>query len=343
MSREACNSSKQAASSDVSLPAGVYVGCMYHEYIDVMSASGYTLPPQAFIGNGPPYMVGRLSYIFGLTGPCVSTDTACSSSLVATHLAARAIVHNEVHAATAGGINAMLLPQTTAGISQLQALSTVGRCRCLLPAQQKFPQSSWKISFKLSSTRLDIVLEFGYGHLSQNFASPKRMMFFAMQASLYWESCDVQGISLQKAAFTTFCTWVAFLPTKSISHTWPSPFRYLLALWDQETSSFQSPCSSGSKKILISGCAVDIFVGFLAHKGNYNQLYSFSSTQIHQGSRAAPFHREIHNEPVMLICMTWLPNLISSVPLQILWSLRGWVWQEWRLCSDCASGVQWRQ
>lgn len=102
---------------------------MYHEYIDYMSGCGHTLPPQALIGNGPPYMVGRLSYTFGLTGPCVSTDTACSSSLVAAHLAARAIVHTEVHAAVAGGINAMLLPQTTAGISQLQALSTVGRCR----------------------------------------------------------------------------------------------------------------------------------------------------------------------------------------------------------------------
>ena len=67
--------------------AGVYVGCMYHEYIDVMVQSGAQPPSQAFIGNGPPYLVGRLSYGFGWTGPCISTDTACSSSLVATHLA----------------------------------------------------------------------------------------------------------------------------------------------------------------------------------------------------------------------------------------------------------------
>ena len=67
--------------------AGVYVGCMYHEYIDVMVQNGVQPPSQAFVGNGPPYLVGRLSYGFGWTGPCVSTDTACSSSLVAAHLA----------------------------------------------------------------------------------------------------------------------------------------------------------------------------------------------------------------------------------------------------------------
>ncbi len=67
--------------------AGVYVGCSYQDYTDVVVAVSAKLPPQAVVGAGASFMVGRLSYTFGLTGPCVSTDTACSSSLVATHLA----------------------------------------------------------------------------------------------------------------------------------------------------------------------------------------------------------------------------------------------------------------
>ena len=93
---------------------------MYHEYIDVQVQAGSTLPPQAFIGSGPPYMVGRLSYIFDLNGPCISTDTACSSSLVASHLAHRALSNGEVHAGLVGGSNIMLIYATTAGICQLQ-------------------------------------------------------------------------------------------------------------------------------------------------------------------------------------------------------------------------------
>lgn len=100
--------------------AGVYVGCMYHEYIDYIFERGGKVASQTFVGNGPPYMAGRLSFTFGLTGPCVSTDTACSSSLVATHLGARAILGNEASAALAGGSNVMLLGQTSAGICQLQ-------------------------------------------------------------------------------------------------------------------------------------------------------------------------------------------------------------------------------
>jgi acyl transferase domain-containing protein len=47
---------------------GVYVGCMNHEWLNVMVAHGTKLVPRAFVGNGAAYMVGRLSYTFGLTG-----------------------------------------------------------------------------------------------------------------------------------------------------------------------------------------------------------------------------------------------------------------------------------
>lgn len=71
----------------------------------------------------------RLSYLFGLMGPCISTDTACSSSLVAAHLAHRGLLAGEATHAVAAGVNLALSPTTTVAICQLQALSVVGRCR----------------------------------------------------------------------------------------------------------------------------------------------------------------------------------------------------------------------
>ncbi len=69
---------------------GIYVGCMYQEYTQLQFNLGLKVGPSVATGNGLSYMVGRLSYAFGLTGPSVSTDTACSSSLVAVHLAHKA-------------------------------------------------------------------------------------------------------------------------------------------------------------------------------------------------------------------------------------------------------------
>lgn len=108
---------------------GVFVGCMYHEYTGVISAMNKRLPPQAITGNGLPYMAGRISFTFGLTGPCISTDTACSSSLISTHLGHVAISRGECMSSVIAGSNIMLRPDTTAAICQLNALSPDGRCK----------------------------------------------------------------------------------------------------------------------------------------------------------------------------------------------------------------------
>jgi acyl transferase domain-containing protein len=70
---------------------GVYVGCMYQEYTQLQYNLGYKISPGIATGNGISYLVGRVSYTFGLNGPCISTDTACSSSLVAVHMANKVI------------------------------------------------------------------------------------------------------------------------------------------------------------------------------------------------------------------------------------------------------------
>ena len=108
----------------------------------------------AITGHGLSFLAGRVSFTFGLQGPCVATDTACSSSLVAMHLSAQ--VHTRPHlgmqakrtrgsaketsslhlqglrgmeagAAIAAGVNIMLAAQTTARICLLQVL---GACLC---------------------------------------------------------------------------------------------------------------------------------------------------------------------------------------------------------------------
>lgn len=82
-------------------------------------------------GHGLSFLVGRVSYTFQLSGPCISTDTACSSSLVAAHLGRGAVQRGEAVAAMAAGVNVMLTPTTTNRICLLGALSVVGRCQTL--------------------------------------------------------------------------------------------------------------------------------------------------------------------------------------------------------------------
>lgn len=57
---------------------------------------------------------GRISYVFGLSGPCMAIDTACSSGLVAIANAHNALMLGAVPAALAGGVNLLLSPTTHA-------------------------------------------------------------------------------------------------------------------------------------------------------------------------------------------------------------------------------------
>ena len=78
------------------------------------------ITPNVSTGNGMDFLIGRVSYTFGLQGPCICTHTACSSSLVATHLADAGLARGDCTTSLAAGVFMVLLAGTMAGICQLQ-------------------------------------------------------------------------------------------------------------------------------------------------------------------------------------------------------------------------------
>ncbi|MFP3963034.1 beta-ketoacyl synthase N-terminal-like domain-containing protein [Actinomadura fulvescens] len=74
-------------------------------------------------------VAGRVSYFLGARGPCMSVDTACSSSLVALHLAVNALRGEECELALCGGVGVIHHPYSSVLLSDMQALSSDGRCK----------------------------------------------------------------------------------------------------------------------------------------------------------------------------------------------------------------------
>ena len=74
---------------------------------------------------------GRLSFVLGLQGACVSVDTACSSALVAMHGGVHAVRGGESSAALATAVSLKLVPHGTLGAASAGMLSADGRCKTL--------------------------------------------------------------------------------------------------------------------------------------------------------------------------------------------------------------------
>ncbi len=110
---------------------GVYVGITANDYAQLYLKFGDLDRIDAYVSTGNPFNFapGRLSYILGLHGPSMAVDTACSSSLVTVHLACQSLRVGECQLALAGGVNLILLPETTVTLSKARMLATDGRCK----------------------------------------------------------------------------------------------------------------------------------------------------------------------------------------------------------------------
>lgn len=54
-----------------------YVGVMHMEFLQYCADLGVPVGPNLTTGNGMDFLIGRVSYSFGLTGPCVRCAVVC--------------------------------------------------------------------------------------------------------------------------------------------------------------------------------------------------------------------------------------------------------------------------
>ncbi|MGW4738146.1 type I polyketide synthase [Nocardia xishanensis] len=107
---------------------GVYVGASWHDYETLRTRRGIAATQHSLVGTALDVIASRLSYVLGLTGPSMVVETGCSSALVALDLAVRAIRTGDIESAIVGGVNLILTPDISIGLTHFGALSDAGRC-----------------------------------------------------------------------------------------------------------------------------------------------------------------------------------------------------------------------
>lgn len=110
---------------------GVFVGIGTDDYthLSLQSENLDNFNNYTLLGGNRGFGVGRISYLFGFSGPSQCIDTTCSSSLVAVHSAIQSLILKESDMALAGGVNLILSPLNIMGRCHLGVLSKKGECR----------------------------------------------------------------------------------------------------------------------------------------------------------------------------------------------------------------------
>ena len=120
----------------------VFVGvCNSDYFLKRFESARGSVDAYVATGNAHSVAAGRISYILGLKGPSVSVDTACSSSLTAVHLACQSLKAGECRMALAGGVNLILMPDTTMILSKSHMMAKDGRCKPFDAAADGFVRS----------------------------------------------------------------------------------------------------------------------------------------------------------------------------------------------------------
>ena len=108
--------------------SGVFLAIASHDFAEVLRSSPAGRSVYAATGSSHSIAAGRLSFVLGLQGACVSFDTACSAALAAGHGALRSVQLRECETALLEAVNLMLLPGVGQGFALAGMTSARGRC-----------------------------------------------------------------------------------------------------------------------------------------------------------------------------------------------------------------------
>ncbi|MFC9327395.1 SDR family NAD(P)-dependent oxidoreductase [Kitasatospora sp. NPDC057015] len=130
---------------------GVYVGASWHDYELRRKEQGAWATQHSAVGNALDVIAARVSYYLGLTGPSLTVETGCSSSLVALHLAAQALRSGDVDGALVGGVNLILAPDVSIGLTHFGGLSPTGRSRAFSAQADGFVRGEGVVTLYLKT------------------------------------------------------------------------------------------------------------------------------------------------------------------------------------------------
>ena len=108
---------------------GVFTGAISSDYALLRQKAGRAgLTHHTLAGTHRGMIANRVSYVLGLAGPSLTVDSGQSSSLVGVHMAAESLRRGESDTALAGGVNLILVRESTDSVHSFGGLSPDARC-----------------------------------------------------------------------------------------------------------------------------------------------------------------------------------------------------------------------
>ncbi|GHC94951.1 hypothetical protein GCM10007079_45980 [Nocardiopsis terrae] len=107
----------------------MFVGAIGSDYALVHDRGGLgPIGHHTLTGTHRGMIANRLSHTLGLRGPSLTVDSGQSSSLVSVQMAMESLRRGESEAALAGGVNLVLVPESTESVARFGGLSPDARC-----------------------------------------------------------------------------------------------------------------------------------------------------------------------------------------------------------------------